>query len=591
MSSLGVKESTFPVAATLNASDLIPFLQFQGGNSFLNRNLPPVVLTGFVVPHYVYLSQHLVVSPDFSNSLSATDVSANFQSLINSNPFNTVYVVDAVFMCGNILPKNGNTFLGFGGSFGTNGSSVPSSGLIQAPGKQFVIGNVPVSSYNNGTPATDWNLASMQQDVTIEGICFNGNRGSGGTGTVANGGADPRRPYINGVIPNYPGLNFQAQFATPIAFLGARNVKVKNCWFYDPCSWCFYTIYVDGVECTGCTILDPVIYGGTTVLGRNTSLFQANGLCRNVVVKAGAGWSNDDFVAINADDPGQFDAATRGGYGYPGAITSVQIEDLRPSQCYHIVRTLTGSPNVAVGSGTFASLIDDVTCRDIKGKFYGEHAYDGGQFYNVAGNHGDVELDNWQITPTGAGGFADFSNVFKSLKFNKFKCIGGSPGQLFQDNSSTGANATIQSFRASGIEVDDATGTVSWNGLYLPSGSKMTIVDAIISGSRFRRYGAASQNGAALVQVNGGAITNLGIIDTTLDNWEWAIIWATGGTMSAIDVSRLTHRNAGAGVSIAIDGSRTLARLVTGPMNTAKRLTLTNGATVTDNKTDGTEDS
>ncbi len=521
---------------------------------------------------------------------SCGDTSAKLQAVFDRLGAGTRVIFDRALKIGNQVRLDGKRITGYGGSYGTTGSTAPKTGVMQAPGAQFIFGSVPVSSYNGGTPATDWSLAGICQDVIIEDLFINGNRGNGGAGTVANGGADSRYPYVNGVQPPFPNTALTAiPPASPIILAGCRNIQIRGCYFYDPCSWAIYTIYADGFTVSNCFILDPVVYGGTTVLGRNTCLFQANGLCRNIALKGLAGWANDDFIAFNADDPGQFGVQARAIYGYPGAITSVQIEDLRPSMCYHVLRTLTGSNNVAAGSGAFASLIDQLTCRDVKGSFYGDRAYDGGQFYHIVGNHGDVELDNWQIAPTGGGGFAEIGNTFRSLKLGKLKTISGQPGVLFSDGSSAGQAAAIQSFRAFGIEVDDKVSTVSLNGLYLPSGSKMTIVDAVISASRFRRYSPATQNAAALVAVAGGTLSNLGLVDVTLDNWEAALIF-TGGTMSSVNTTGLRHRNGTGGVGSIALATVTLPRLRSSGSDTVLLSSTVSGASITSKKTDGTED-
>ncbi len=187
-----------------------------------------------------------------------------------------------------------------------------------------------------------------------------------------------------------------------VGFFGAKGIILENVSVYDPGTFHFWLANVQGARVRNLQFNDPNNHGGN----RNTDGLHINGPSSDIDIDGLFGKTGDDFLAFNADDiPAVYGSRVVG-----GDITNCSARNLRPDDCFSVLRILTGT-----------HLADGIKVSDVRGSsFYFGYAgdtYTGDQGTIPGnGNWGDIEIVDWRTKFTGSGSSFLVNRPYKRRK-------------------------------------------------------------------------------------------------------------------------------------------------------------------------------
>lgn len=516
-----------------------------------------------VTPYVVFASGAGVpMNANLFDASVGTDATSALQTVIDqaSSTRRLILVIDGPVKVGNLKLRSGVTLCGLGGSYNSLDTK-PTSGIIQAPGTTCAIQNYhQTSNYNGGSPVTDYSTI-VDQDITIRDLFINGNRGTGGTYN-ANGGSSDPRTLANG------------SWISPIQMWGVRNLHLDNVYVYDPATFHFWLAYIDGASISRLEFCDPQQISGFTS-GRNTDGLHITGPARDMGIRNLAGWTGDDFLALNAND-GPF-VNYNNSLVYCGDITNVVAKGLDLKGSGSVCRVLTG-----------VNLADNIIVSDAVGIAYFV-GYEGNLFAGIVGagngNWGRIALLDWSITYTGSLAYADIGGNYQQLVMRgHFKASPTQITDVIKITQGTLGNVTIDGWHCYD------TGTVTF-GAYYPISviGNATIKDLQVSNSSWTRTGGAKTFGFVYVNSSLATVTNCSLSNLQIDGAN-AVFVFSAGTVSSLLISGIQHKNADSGNGTVTIQGTTLPRLRAAGLDTAQLLNITGDGSVTSNKNDGTQD-
>ncbi len=509
--------------------------------------------------YVVYASQAgIPLNADLNDASVGTDASTAMQAVIDSvasSGRSLELIIDGPAKCKDVKLRTRQKIKGLGGSYyGSGNGTVPKAGLIQAPGGHCCLRNYnQISPYNGGSPITDFSTIT-DQDITIENLFINGNRGTGGINNAAANSGDPRAAADGGWI-------------CPIQLWGVRNARIDNVMVYDPPTYHFFIAYCDAGVFRNLNMCDPQNVSSNTT-GRNTDGLHITGPARDILIDGLYGYTGDDFLALNADD-GPY-TIYNNALVYVGPITNVTARGLRLGNAFCACRVLSGN-----------SLIDNILVADVRGKVY-NFGYNGlvtGGIVNSGnGNWGRVALEDWSLNSSSTP-IINLSGNATQLSVRGFRLSSlVAAGYLVSWN---GSGNTIDILQIDDVTIDDV-GTAVINPIRLLAG---TISNLRISDLIWNRTQSVNN---ALVYAHGATITNM-VLDHVQGNNVSNLVNYDAGTLTNLTLEGIVHRGAGGSASVAVV-TQTLARMRASGCDTALLTSTATGGTVTSTKTDGVED-
>jgi len=282
-----------------------------------------------------------------------------------------------------------------------------------------------------------------------------------------------------------------------------------------------------GFKLSDITITNPVSFGiqlgnirnfvvthitfDYTSLLANMDGLHLNGLCSNGDIKFLSGNTNDDLLALNADDGTQYQMTQ-------GDISNITVDHIYCSAGYRGVRILSGS-----------SSVNNIVIRNISGRF----TYAGVLFSNYGqgvGNIYNITLENIDCNTGATEGVIHIDSNVKSLNVSgmnrtptmatEYECVRVSPGK------------TVDLLIMENITVNDLT----TNGVTLLS-IYGTIGSLNISNVTNRR---GSTNNARLLNLDGGTITNLNVSNCNMGYLVELIRAVNGALIKNVNITNAT---------------------------------------------------
>ncbi len=233
--------------------------------------------------------------------------------------------LQSFFTCGAKL-----LVLNAGMVFTTSGNDIPSGvNIVFQRGAQLRLANNanrPVLQNINFKSST-WGGATygLDTDITIYGLNIDGNQAN-----QIHTGVNP--PYTN-------------EFTSGVRFFGVTRLTLINTQIHQARTFAIWLCAIDGLTVRD-LLLDQYMGGAPD----NQDGLHINGPARNLDIRNVRGSTNDDMVALNADD------GPLGANFTTGPITNAVIDGVYPVACLNGVRLLSAT-----------SRMDQITVRSVKG--------------------------------------------------------------------------------------------------------------------------------------------------------------------------------------------------------------------------------
>ena len=219
----------------------------------------------------------------------------------------------------------------------------------------------------------------VDQNIYIVGAgTWNGNRSNG-----ASGGSDPR-------------FSAAGRFLFGMQFAGVRNLNIVGQNFIDCCTYAVMASNLDQFYFANLDIRTFTVAEGTI---NNTDGIHVIGPAKFGQILRITGFTNDDLVALNADDSNTYETGYINTFGpvTQGAITDVLIDDVCSDGGLFGVRLLS-----------HISRMDRIMVRNIHGNYRGNALVIDDYFVSTAavvagpgGNFGSIIIDGVDIGITG----------------------------------------------------------------------------------------------------------------------------------------------------------------------------------------------
>ena len=497
-------------------------------------------------------------------------------------------VIDIPVLCANVALNSFTTIEGLGGSF--------EFGLFEiskiAPPSGLWMRKVPTSPGTDSCILKNANWRSpyeggllIDQDITVRDLYLDGQR----TNDANNNGS------VVWANPN-------GQFVSPIQFFGVNHLDIENVFVYDPCSYHIHCANIFDASFRRVRVLDPVQFATPAgySANRGTDGIHLNGPWDNVTIDDVQGTTGDDLIALNLADgnlenPGTVNVSGPGCFGgfaavYYGSAGRTIVRNVRPFNCANVLRILLGSdPRLSGLAPTIASWlsVSEVAGSTIYGPVISQLGSALG--LGTGGYVGFGLLKDWNISAVASVGsigtaFNDagiavppstsftisgfrFNDLIPSSLIHQIQPMGAITGalaiidhQIYEDSSEVLLPAPMAACGVSG---------------------GVAIADLDFRGLKWSRNG--NTPGSA-VTISTGTVTNLQFSDTYINNIN-NVVAVTGGTVSDINSTGLTHIGANGNSSFALTPA--IARFRAAGSNT---VSLLSGTAPTSHKTDGTED-
>ena len=292
-------------APSAQAFSLWASLAAEGGSSLVNFIAAG---TGAVIRSLQSKSRDIVNVADYDVAGDGSDETIAFQNAMNAGRKVIIPASMRITCAAALIPST--THLLF-----EKGAGVRTLSGANCPAMQ-----------NANWNKTGWGGSTygLDSDITIEGLYVDGNQAS----QSHNG---------SGVYANEP--------TTGIRLFGVTNLTLKDITVHQART---YGIWVCSIyNLTAHDIRFDQLMTGTP---DNQDGLHINGPATNLDIRNVRGSTNDDMIALNADDGAQGSNVTA------GAITNVVIDGVYPVACLNGVRLLSAT-----------SRIDQVTVRSVKG--------------------------------------------------------------------------------------------------------------------------------------------------------------------------------------------------------------------------------
>lgn len=397
--------------------------------------------------------------------------------------------------------------------FLTSGNEVPSGCHITFRGR----GKLKLASGANRPVLqnTNWNKAGwggatygVDSDITIDGLSIDGNQ----AGQVHHTTSGP----------------YSGEYVSGVRFWGVTNLTLRRSKIYQARTFGIWIAAVDGLTVDG-LVLDQYM-GGTP---DNQDGLHINGPARRLDIRNVRGTTNDDMVALNADD------GALGANVTAGPITDAVIDGVYPAGCLNGIRLLSAT-----------SRMDRITVRNVAGTTR-DVAVNQSPFGLGAGNVGTLTIENIDVACSNGYAGGDYYAVIalggvidqvtvRNVKRNR--AADNRPTILLASDANIGVCeiAGLHTLTTTGAPLNEQAITV--NGL----------VDTLrINGLSFFRDSLLAPDGAVLWinAASGKGVNNLICSDWVTQRLE-DVISLTSGKLVNVQLSNILDTAGSAGYSL-----------------------------------------
>jgi hypothetical protein len=395
----------------------------------------------------------------------------------------------------------------------TSGNQVPSGAHIIFRGKgklKLTDGaNRPILQ-NTNWQKTGWDGSTYGVDtnITIEGLNIDGNQAN-----QAHTGSGP----------------YAGEYTSGVRFFGVTNLALRKTRVFQAKTFGIWLCSIDGLT------VDDMYFdqymGGAPA---NQDGLHINGPARNIQITNVRGTTNDDMIALNADD------GALGANVTSGTIRNVLIDGVTMIGCLNGIRVLSAT-----------SVIDQIAIRNITGTTR-DVAVNCSPFGIGSGNIGTVSVDGVDVQCANGFAGADYYAVIAldgRIQNVSLRNIKKSNAADDRPTVLVTSEANIGVLSIDGMDIFSTAGAVANQQSVQVKG----MVDTLsISRVNWFRDGLLPQNGSVL-WIN-GADANKGVSNLICANWAVQrlsdVVTLTSGYLRTVSMSNVIHKGGLPGTSL-----------------------------------------
>lgn len=402
-----------------------------------------------------------------------------------------------------------------GRTYNITGCEIPSgTHVVFEPGCVIYMkdgSNRPAFQNVNWQKST-WGGATygVDHDITIEGLYLNGNQANQihtGTGIYAG------------------------EYTSGFRLFGVTNLKLKDISVYQAKTFGIWLCAIDGLEAENINFNQ--LMTGTPA---NQDGLHINGPARRLRIKNVTGNTNDDMIALNADD------GALGSNVTAGDITDCVIEGVFPNGSLNGVRLLS-----------MTSRMDGITVRTVHGTTM-DVAVNQSPFGGGAGNVGTLTIEDIDVKPgVGYAGGSYYSvitldGIIENVTIRNVK-----------RNKPADNRPAVRIVSTANIGICDISGITQFSTMTPPANELMVVVSGHVSILKVRDISwfcdpLATRNGAAVLLVDtiasaAGGVDTLVASDWVVQRCRDTIVFGTG-VLNNVALSNIQDLNGDVGYSL-----------------------------------------